>query len=163
MATLSKENIDKLNLNAIYCCEPMLEKLPSYKRSDPYWCCNWTFKPQLIDGEYYMYDTYWGNGFHILLTDENFDKFEFVFDRDDVEIYRGSNWYDYDEADKWIVRLDSGGGMSPKYVIKKSAVPIKDRVIERLEGEIKVLELNLETKRRNLQLVIDDAVNLKYV
>ena len=57
MATLSKENVNKLNLNAIYRCEPMLEKLPSYKRNDPYWCCNWTFKPQLVDGEYYMYDT----------------------------------------------------------------------------------------------------------
>lgn len=163
MSILSQTNIDKLCMSGVYRCEPMLERLPAYKRLDPYWCCNWTFKPQLVDGEYYMYDTYWSNGFHILLTDDNFDKFEFVFDCDDVEIYRGSNWYDYDEADKWIIRLDSGGGTIPKYVIKKNATPDKDRVIKRLKYEIISLESNLETKRRDLQLVIDDAINLKYV
>lgn len=33
---LSQKNIEKLRMNGIYRCDPVLEWLPSYKRNNPY-------------------------------------------------------------------------------------------------------------------------------
>lgn len=163
MACLSNEKVNKLCMTGIYRCDPILEKLPSYMRDSPYHCHNWTFRVAENDGDYYMWDTYWGNDFHILLTDENFDKFELVFDSNDVEIYKGSHWSDYSDDDKWLIRLDSGGGTIPKMVIRKGAMPVKELVIQRLSYEITHLESQLELKRRDLSYVKENKIDLRYV
>lgn len=163
---LSSENINKLHMNGIYRCEPVLKWLPSYKQDSPYWCKNWTFKVSKYGDDYYMRDTYWASGddHPIKLTDENFDLFEFLFDRDEVKtINFYKNWIEYPEKDRWKCALDSGGWSYPAYLVKKDAHKDKDKVLERLRDEINSLRCQLLSKERDLQRVLDGTADLDYV
>ena len=100
---LSQENINKLHMNGIYRRDPVLDWIPSYKWNNPYWCKNWTFHVRERNGKYIMYDTYWATGDEhpIELTDDNFNKFEYLFDLDDVHYvnsYKG--WLEYPEEER---------------------------------------------------------------
>lgn len=151
---LSQKNIEKLRMNGIYRCDPVLEWLPSYKRDTPYWCKNWTFKPKKLSDNYYMYDTYWSTGDSnpIKLTDENFDKFEFLFDLNDIRyVDYYSDWIEYPAEDKWCVPLNSGGIHYPRYIVRLGAKKIKDRVVERIKREIEHLKSELEYQEKTLQ------------
>lgn len=114
-----------------------------------------------------MYDTYWATGdeYPVKLTDENFDKFELVFDFNDVERFSGDyqKWITYDDKDRFRVSVDSGGMSYPKYYIRRNAVPRKAWVVERLNHEIKLLEDDLAYKKTALRKVEDDEVDLRYV
>ena len=161
---LSQENINKLHLNGIYRCDPVLSWLPSYKRDNPYWCRNWTFKIRKSN-KYYMYDTYWSTGdeYPVELTDENFDKFEYLFDLDDIKyVYDYSSWLEYPEEDRWCVGLDSGGMNHPKYVVRKGAKKIKERVVERMKREIDILKSELSSKERRLEGIISGDIDWNY-
>lgn len=161
---LSQENIDKLHMNGIYRCEPVLSWLPSYKRKDPYWCRNWTFRVRKSN-KYYMYDTYWSTGdeYPIELTDENFDKFEYLFDLDDVRYINSyENWLEYPDEDKWIVGLDSGGIRYPKYVVRRDAKKVKERVVERMQRDIEYLKSDLAQKERLLAGIIDGSIDYNF-
>ena len=143
---LSKENEEKLRPNGLYRCEPVLDWIASYKRDTPYHCMNWTFRPVMRtdkDGntEWYMEDTYWscGGGLTVKLTDENFDKFEFVFCFDEVSCVKASVFYDYDEEDRFDVAVDSGGLVYKGYFVKKGSKPNKNLQIERLQRELDML------------------------
>lgn len=162
---LSPENTNKLHMNGIYRCEPVLEWLPSYKRNNPYWCKNWTFKVSKYGDEYYMRDTYWASGDEhpIKLTDKNFDLFEFLFDRDEVTIKLYKDWLEYPEKDRFVCALDSGGWSNPAYLVKKDAYKDKDKVVERIRNEISSLRYQLSLKERDLQRVLDGTVSLDYV
>lgn len=170
---LSQENINKLNFNGLYKCEPMVDKLPSYKRNTPYWGINWTFKPHIhtdAHGEksFYMRDTYWGSSsdsLTIKLTDKNFDKFEFIFDFRDVVPYTSSSdkFYDYPDDERWTLPVDSGGMYSSKRFIKKGSMPIKERVIERLQEKIDDAEYSLKMMKKDLERVKNNEVDLRYV
>lgn len=163
---LSKENIEKLHLNGIYRCEPVLKWLPSYKQDNPYWCKNWTFKVSKYKDDYYMIDTYWSSGDEhpIKLTDENFDLFEFLFDRDEVKsINFYKNWLEYPEKDRWKCALNSGGWSDPVYLVKKTSHKDKDKVVERIRDEINLLRSQLFLKERDLQRVLEDSADLDYV
>ena len=164
---LSQTNIDKLCMTGLYRCNPVLEWLPSYKRDNPYWCKNWTFRVRKSNDNYYMYDTYWATGDEhpVMLTDSNFDKFELIFDFNDVEKYTDQyrKWINYPKKDRFCVAVDSGGTSYPKYFIRKGALPIKDAVIERLKYDIASLESELKTKRSVLQRVENDELDLRYV
>ena len=159
---LSQDNINKLHKNGIYRCEPVLSWLPSYKRSDPYWCKNWTFRVNKYENNYYMHDTYWSGGddHAIELTDENFDKFEYLFDLADI-FYVNSyeDWIKYPEKDRWRVALDSGGINHSKYVIRRGARKIKDRVVEKLQHDIDWLKQSLDHKERILEGIIDGSLD----
>lgn len=150
---LSQENINQLHLNGIYRCEPVLSWLPSYKRDNPYWCKNWTFKVHRYKDKYYMHDTYWSTGdeYPIELTDENFDKFEYLFDGDEIRRVKYSDWIEYPEDDRWRVGLDSGG---EKYYIRKNSKKIKERVIERMKYDIDMMKTDLEYKEKILAKII---------
>lgn len=161
MSILSQTNIDKLCMTGVYRCKPMLELLPIYKRDDPYWSNNWTFKVRIVGGNYYMCDTYY-NEFIIEITDDNIDKFEFVFDLNDVEEFRGLHWGDYADEDKWIISLDSGGRYFPRCMIKKGATPIKERVVERLYEELDSLKDELIRKEQAIIKVMNDEIDLRY-
>lgn len=160
---LSKENINKLHMNGIYRCEPVLEWLPSYKRDNPYWCRNWTFKVRKTNiGKYYMYDTYWSTGddYPVELTDENFDKFEYLFDLGDIHYVNSyENWIEYPEEDRWRVALDSGGNRYAKYVVKRGAKKVKERVVERMQNDINYLKHDLARKERILEGVLDGSLD----
>ena len=159
---LSQKNIEKLRMNGIYRCEPVLEWLPSYKRDTPYWCKNWTFKlRQNRDGDYYMYDTYWSTGddYPVKLTDENFDQFKFLFNLNDIQYVNDyESWLEYPEEDRWCVALDSGGIHYSKRVVRKGAKKIKERVVERIEREIESLKHRLSNKERDLERIINGEV-----
>lgn len=155
---LSQKNIDKLHMNGIYRCNPVLEWLPSYKRDNPYWCKNWTFKVYNSGNKYYMYDTYWSTGDEhpIKLTDGNFDKFEFLFDLDDIRyIADYKNWLEYPDDCKWCVPLDSGGNTHPKYVVRRDASRIRERVIKRMQDEIDLLKQEVAFNEKILKDIID--------
>ena len=165
--SLSQANIDKLNMNGLYHCEPVLEWLPSWKRDNPYWCRNWTFRVRKYDDNYYMYDTYWSTGsdYSVELTDENFDMFELLFDLDDVKEFGGGylKWMAYAYEDRFREAVDSGGVNHPKYFIRKGAMPQKDLVILRIQNEIAVLQGELDYKKKELEDVINDKVDLRWV
>lgn len=165
---LSQSNIDKLCMTGLYRCNPVLEWLPLYKRDNPYWCKNWTFKVKKRDDNYYMYDTYWASGDEnpVKLTDDNFDKFELVFDFNDVEEFRGDyqKWITYNNDDRFCVGVDSGGIKYSRCFVRKGAQPMKDAVIERLEHEIRLLENELDLKRKDLHGVKSgEKVDLRWV
>ena len=162
---LSKENVNKLIMTGLYKHEPDRRYRSSLYWNSMYHCFNWTFKVRHYeeDDEWYMVDTYFNDKL-IELTDDNFDEFEFLFDFNEVEKHSGRHIYEYDESDWWHVAVDSGGMFcGGKYFIKKGAVKIKDRVIERLENEIKSLESDIRYKKETLERVKNDEVNLEYV
>ena len=165
--SLSQANIDKLNMNGLYHCEPVLEWLPWWKRDNPYWCRNWTFRVRKYDDNYYMYDTYWSTGddYPVKLTDENFDKFELVFDFNDVEEFKCGylKFETYTDEDRFCVAVDSGGVTYPKHFIRKDAMPQKDLVISRIQDEITDLQRRLDYKKKELEDVINDKVDLRWV
>ena len=161
---LSQENIYKLCFTGIYKSSP--EAL-NYTGSYPWHCRNWTFRVQrdgYSDG-YVMVDTYWSTSPNcISLTDENFDKFKFLFDLNDVEEYKGSHIDDYANEDCWkVVPMDSGGIRFPKKFIKKGSKPVKEKVVARLNDEMRDLERRLNWKREDLRKVLDGEVDLRYV
>lgn len=169
---LSQENINKLHIDGLYRCDPKLELLPEYKRADPYWCINWTFRVRLgRDGVYYMVDTYWSgsSSLTIKLTDENFNDFVLIFDFNDVEEFYVKSessykkWLCYNEEDAFHVPVDSGGLSYAKYYIKKNAIPDKQKVINRLQGDIASLIDQLNCKQKMLDKVVNDKINLKDV
>ena len=73
---LSQHNIDKLNFNALYKCDPDVKYRSTLFKNNLYHCCNWTFKVYNGGNEYFMIATYWSSGdsLHIPLTDENIGK-----------------------------------------------------------------------------------------
>lgn len=154
-------------MTGLYQCEPVLEWLPSYKRNDPYWCKNWTFRVYEYKGKYYMGDTYWsiGDNHPIELTDENFDKFKLVFDFEDVERFNGTynQWLTYPDDQRWNVSIDSGGINNGRYFILKGAMPIKERVLARLKDKIGMLEGELEYKKMDLERVKEDKIDLRFI
>lgn len=162
---LSQENIDKLHINdGIYICEPVLSWLPAYKRDTPYWCRNWTFRVRQYKDKYLMCDTYWSTGddHPIELTNENFDKFQYLFDLGDIRYTDYQNWLEYDEQDRWHVALDSGGKNYAKYVVRRGAKKIKERVIQRMTEDINYLKQDLAHKERILTGIIDGTIDYSY-
>lgn len=159
---LSQENIDKLHMNGIYRCDPVLSWLPSYKRDTPYWCRNWTFRVRKYNGKYIMSDTYWSTGddHPIELTDENFSMFEYLFDLDDIRyINSWKDWIEYPEEDRWEVPLNSGGINNPKYVVRRGVKKVKKLVVDRMRQDIEDLKANLAHKERILEGIIDGSIN----
>lgn len=164
---LSQENIDKINMNGLYGHKPEQK----YSRhNDLYWCQNWTFKPKKYERDgnikYYMIDTYWssGDGLCIELSDNNISEFDLIFDFNCVKKHNGNNIYDYNEEDYYHVAIDSGGMYcGGKYFIKKDAVKNKEKVLNRLEREIKFDKDDFEKKVRNYELVKSGERSLEYV
>ena len=162
---LSQENIDKLHMNGIYRCDPVLELLPYYKRNTPYWCKNWTFRVREYNGKYIMLDTYWSTGDDnpIELTDENFSRFEYLFDLDDVRyINSWKDWIEYPEKDRWEVPLNSGGINNTKYVVRRGVKKVKKLVVDRMRQDIEDLKANLAHKERILEGIIDGSIDYSW-
>lgn len=157
--SLSQENIDKLCMTGIYRCDPVPSWIESWRRDNPYHCINWTFKihnyPEY--NKIYMRDTYWsgGSGLSVELTDENFDKFELLFDINDVYKVSPPDFYDYDEEDRWHIALDSGGYQySRYYYVRKGAKKNKEVLLERLNLELNSLKRQVEWKEEEIAKVL---------
>lgn len=153
--SLSQENINKLCMTGVYRCDPVLSWIESWRRDDPYHCINWTFKVVKYDNpdKYYMRDTYWssGSGLSVELTDENFDKFELLFDMNEVHKVNPPDFYDYNEEDRWHIALDSGGYMFSKhYYVRKGAKKNKEVLLERLNWELDSLRRQVKWKEEEI-------------
>lgn len=156
---LSQENINKLCMTGIYHCDPVLSWIESWRRDDPYHCINWNFKVVKYDNsdKYYMRDTYWsgGDGLRVELTDENFDKFEFLFDMNEVHKVNPPDFWDYDEEDRWHIALDSGGfRFSKHYYVRKDAKKNKEILLERLNRELESLKRQVRCKEEEIAKVL---------
>lgn len=157
--SLSEENVNKLCMTGIYQCDPVLSWLEPWRKDDPYHCINWTFRVKKHDGlnKYYMYDTYWatGDGLRVELTDENFDKFELLFDMNDVRKVSPPDFYDYNEEDRWHVALDSGGYYYSKhYYVRKDAKKNKNIQLKRLSQELETLKSQVRRKEEEIAKVL---------
>lgn len=162
---LSKANVEKLVKTGLYKHEPDKKYRSSLYWDDMYHCFNWTFKVshRESDDAWFMVDTYF-NDKYIELTDENFDEFEFLFDFNEVDKHTGKNIWEYDENDYWHVAVDSGGMYcGGKYFVRKGAVKNKEKVLERLQGEINSLERQLKDKKEAYEKVKNDEIKLEYV
>lgn len=163
---LSKENSKKLVLTGLYSHEPDKKYRGSLYENDLYWCFNWTFtiKHNEETNKWYMVDTYFGDK-SIELTDDNFNEFNFLFDFNEVEkCCNSENISEYDKSDWWHVPVDSSGLLhGGKYFLRKGAKKSKEKVIERLEDEIKSLERKIKYKKETLERVKNDEINLDYV
>lgn len=155
--SLSKENISKLCLTGVYQCDPVESGLGKGESSEfLYWGCNWIFRVQKnrhnTDNTYTMVDTYWSSGGKCFdLTDENFDKFKFLFDMNDVKQVSQTDFYDYNEDDRWFVAMDSGGWQfSNGYYVKKDAKKNKEKLLSRLNDELASLKWRAEDKEREI-------------
>ena len=159
---LSQENINKLCMTGIYECEPVLSWIESWRRDEPYHCINWIFKvfKSEYSGKYYMEDTYWSSdNLQIELNDENYDKFKLLFDINEVDRISSSDFYDYDENDRWHIALDSGGWTySNYYFIRKNAKKNKEILLDRLNRELDSLKKEVEWKEQEIKKVLaEDA------
>lgn len=159
--SLSQENIEKLCMTGIYRCDPVLSWIESWRRDSPYHCINWTFKVVKYDisDKYYMCDTYWsgGSGLRVELTDENFDKFELLFDLEQVQKISPPDFYDYNEEDRWHIALDSGGYQYSKYFfVRKGAKKNKDIQLERLNSELESLKSQVRWKEAEIERVMKE-------
>lgn len=157
--SLSEENVNKLCMTGIYRCDPVLVWLEPWRRDDPYHCINWTFKVRKYEGMdgYYMCDTYWSthDSLRVELTDENFDKFELLFDMNEVKRVSPSDFYDYNEEDCWHVALDSGGYQySRHYYVRKGAKKNKEIQLERLSQELESLKNQVRWKEDEIAKIL---------
>ena len=162
---LSKENVEKIVKTGLYKHKPDKRYRSSLYWDDMYHCFNWTFKVKHNENKdiWYMVDTYF-NDKYIELTDENFDEFEFLFDFNEVDRHSGQHIWEYDEDDYWHVAVDSGGMYcGGKYFVKKGATKSKEKVLERIESEIRSLERQIESKKADYQRVQNDEVNINWV
>ena len=101
----------------------------------------------------YMRDTYWsgGSGLSVELTDENFDKFELLFDMNEVHKVNPPDFWDYNEEDRWHIALDSGGyRFSNHYYVRKGAQKNKEVLLERLDRELDNLRRQVRCKEEEI-------------
>jgi len=153
---LSQSNIDRLNMHAYYKHEPDVEYRGKTYEDNLYWCMNWVFYPSYTERYgYLMIDTYFGNK-SIVLTDENFDEFEFLFDRREYKEMPRELASRYDESDVIVAATDSGGTSNKKYYVRKDAKESLTKVIDSLIEEIEILESKLEFKKSELRRYQND-------
>lgn len=151
--SLSKENISKLCMTGVYRCDPIASGLgKNESREYLYWACNWVFTVRKSDDDYIMVDTYWSSDSKcFVLTDENFDKFKFLFDMNEVRKVSQEAFFDYNEDDRWFVAMDSGGWQFSKgYYVRKDAKKNKDLLLARLSGELASLKRQAEFVEREI-------------
>jgi len=152
--SLSKENAERLNTNYLYKKEIPPRDIDKYP-CGPCWCRNWTYrcKGPGRDGNYYMYDTYyddWDSA--ILVTDENINDFEVVFDFREVKRIHDGEADEYNEKDLFCVATDSGGySCGGLYWVKNDAVKSKDRLIHKQQNEIESLKRQLKWAEEELE------------
>lgn len=160
---LSKHNIEKLIFNGLYTCKPDVKYRGKLFENNLYHCCNWTFDViQNLEGHYFMRDTYWGSGdsLHIPLTDENFDEFSVIFERDKVKSIRKEEVNHYD--DFYCVAIDSGGRSYAKYFVDINATKSQNLIIDEINDRIRSLEWELKSLKEKKTNIENGTYNLEW-
>lgn len=153
---LSAENRAKIIPTGLYARE--IDKRTSTGAStDPYWCTNWTFVPRIYENEIILIDSYYqySNSISYVLNDENINDFTLIFNYDDVREVKKTTYQEYADDDRYLVACDSGGRNYPKYFVKKTASPNKERQLYQVDSEIESLEYQLNRLKEKRKSIIE--------
>lgn len=153
---LSAENRAKIIPTGLYARE--IDKRTSTGAStDPYWCTNWTFVPRIYENEIILIDSYYqySNSISYVLNDENINDFTLILNFDDVWEVEQTTYQKYADDDRYQVAYDSGGRSYPKYFVKKTASPNKDRQLYQVDSEIESLEYQLNRLKEKRKSIIE--------
>lgn len=154
---ISEENRKKINPRGLYKHEVVNSWVYG---SDKYWCRNWTFYPHFFDdGRVYMYDTYfddWDSAKEV--TDENFNEWEFVFDRDKVSRISYEQSLEYDEKDLYRNIANNSGGYTcySNIWVNKDAKKNIDKQIEQAQYKLNSAKKEVEWRERDLKNLIEE-------
>lgn len=153
---LSAENRAKIIPTGLYARE--IDKRTSTGASThPYWCTNWTFVPRIYENEIILIDSYYqySNSISYVLNDENINDFTLIFNYDDVREVKKTTYQEYADDDRFLVACDSGGRNYPKYFVKKTASPNKERQLYQVDSEIESLEYQLNRLKEKRKSIIE--------
>lgn len=153
---LSAENRAKIIPTGLYARE--IDKRTSTGAStDPYWCTNWTFVPRIYENEIILIDSYYqySNSISYVLNDENINDFKLILNFDDVREVEQTTYQEYADDDRYQVACDSGGRNYPKYFVKKTASPDKERQLYQVDSEIESLEYQLKRLKEKRKSIIE--------
>lgn len=159
---LSKENREKINPRGLYKHKVVSSWVYG---SDKYWCRNWTFYPHFFDdGRVFMYDSYfddWDSAKEV--TDDNFEEWEFVFDRDKVSRIRYEQSLEYDEKDLYRNIANNSGGYScySNTWVNKGAKKNIDKQIEQAEYRLNSALNEVEWRKRDLERLKQQKAELE--
>lgn len=154
---LSAENRAKIIPTGLYARE--IDKRTSKGAStDPYWCTNWTFVPRIGENEITLIDSYYQSyqdSISYVLDDENINDFTLIFNFNDVREVEQTTYQEYANDDRFWVACDSGGRSYPKYFVKKTASPNKERQLYQVDSEIESLEYQLNSLKEKRKSLIE--------
>ena len=153
---LSAENRAKIFPTGLYARE--IDKRTSTGAStDPYWCTNWTFVPRIYENEIILIDSYYqySNSISYVLNDENINDFTLILNFDDVREVEQTTYQEYADDDRYQVACDSGGRSYPKYFVKKTASPNKEKQLYQVDSEIESLEYQLKRLKEKRKSIIE--------
>lgn len=153
---LSAENRAKIFPTGLYARE--IDKRTSTGAStDPYWCTNWTFVPRIYENEIILIDSYYQylNSISYVLNDENINDFTLILNFDDVREVEQTTYQEYADDDRYQVACDSGGRSYPKYFVKKTASPNKEKQLYQVDSEIESLEYQLKRLKEKRKSIIE--------
>ena len=163
MNMLSQENIEKLNENILYKCQPNVKYRGKLFADSLYHCCNWTFRlVKNREGDYFMRDTFWNSGdsVYIHLTDDNIAEFETIFDTTKVKSIKEHETDLY--TNHYRVAIDSGGVSYPKYFVDADAKKDKDLIINKIEEEINEYARKIKYLEEDKKRILEGKINLEW-
>ncbi len=153
---LSKKNKAKIIPTGLYARE-IDKRTRTGASTDPYWCTNWTFVPRISENEITLIDSYYQSyqdSISYVLDDENINDFKLIFDFNDVREVNQTTYREYSEDDRFWVACDSGGRSYPKYFVKKTAFPNKEKQLYQVDSEIESLEYQLKRLKEKRNSII---------
>lgn len=153
---LSAENRAKIIPTGLYARE--IDKRTSTGASThPYQCTNWTFVPRIYENEIILIDSYYqySNSISYVLNDENINDFTLILNFDDVREVEQTTYQEYADDDRYQVACDSGGRSYPKYFVKKTASPNKEKQLYQVDSEIESLEYQLKRLKEKRKSIIE--------
>lgn len=164
MSNLSIENRKKIIETGLY--KHKVE--PSWVYSnDPYWCKNWTFIPHIYDdGRVFMRDSYFDSSDDSKeVTDENFNEWEFIFDRTKVKRISYDQALEYDEKDLYkYIATDSGGYTCSSCIwVNKDAKKNLDKQIRQAEEHLESAKYQVKWRQEELDKLLKEKDSRKEV
>ncbi|MFQ9656752.1 MAG: hypothetical protein ACLRY2_14145 [Enterococcus sp.] len=154
---LSAENRAKIIPTGLYARE-IDKRTRTGASTDPYWCTNWTFVPWIYENEIILIDSYYQSfqdSISYVLDDKNINDFTLIFNYDDVREVEQTTYQEYANDDRFWVACDSGGRNYPKYFVKKTASPNKERQLYQVDSEIESLEYQLKRLKEKRKSIIE--------
>ncbi len=153
---LSKENREKINPRGLYSHKVVDTWVYG---SNKYWCRNWTFIPHIYDdGRVFMYDSYFNSSDGSKeVTDENFDEWKFIFDRDKVKQISYEEALEYDEKDLYkYIAIDSGGYSCSSCIwVNKDANKNIDKQIKQAECRLESAKSEVKWRQEELDRLLE--------